>query len=219
MEDSTTSREKILKKVRKALIYKTTHEIPDVDFESEIYAVNAESLEILFAKQLTELNGKFIFCENENEFALNLSSLIAEHKWSEVFCYEPKVNIILQNNNIKFSGQNHDIKNMDAGITLCELLVARTGSVIISSKMSSGRKMNVFPNYHIVLAYTSQLVLTHKDALIGIKNKYGANIPSLISSITGPSRTADIEKTLVQGAHGPKELFVLLVDDSLSSEN
>ena len=79
--------------------------------------------------------------------------------------------------------------------------------------------MNVFPNYHIVLAYTSQLVLTPKDALIGIKNKYGANIHSLISSITGPSRTADIEKTLVQGAHGPKELFVFLVDDSLSSEN
>jgi L-lactate dehydrogenase complex protein LldG len=65
---------------------------------------------------------------------------------------------------------------------------------------------------HIVLAYTSQLVLDLKDGFKLLKKKYGNNIPSLISTITGPSRTADIEKTLVLGAHGPKELFVFLLD-------
>lgn len=219
MKDSTTTREKILKKVRNALIHKTTQEVPDVDFESEIYTAPDESLEIIFARQLTQLNGKFIFCENENEFVQNFSSLISTNKWNEIFCYEPSVKKIIANSSIKFSEQEDDIKKIDAGITLCEFLVARTGSVIISSKMASGRRMNVFPNYHIVLAYTSQLVLTHKDALSGIKNKYGANLPSLISCITGPSRTADIEKTLVQGAHGPKEIFVFLVDNSLPSKN
>ncbi|MNL89836.1 Lactate utilization protein C [compost metagenome] len=52
-----------------------------------------------------------------------------------------------------------------------------------------------------------------KDAFKLIKDKYGSQIPSMISTITGPSRTADIEKTLVLGAHGPKELFVFLIDD------
>jgi L-lactate dehydrogenase complex protein LldG len=51
-----------------------------------------------------------------------------------------------------------------------------------------------------------------KDGFKLLKNKYGHNTPSLISTITGPSRTADIEKTLVLGAHGPKELFVFLLD-------
>jgi L-lactate dehydrogenase complex protein LldG len=51
-----------------------------------------------------------------------------------------------------------------------------------------------------------------KDGLQLIKTKYGANLPSLITLATGPSRTADIEKTLVVGVHGPKEVFCFLID-------
>jgi L-lactate dehydrogenase complex protein LldG len=51
-----------------------------------------------------------------------------------------------------------------------------------------------------------------------IRKKYEDGFPSLISFITGPSRTADIEKTLVMGAHGPKELYVFLIEDK-SPEN
>jgi L-lactate dehydrogenase complex protein LldG len=65
---------------------------------------------------------------------------------------------------------------------------------------------------HIVLAYTSQLVLDLKDGFKLIKEKYATRLPSMITTVTGPSRTADIEKTLVLGAHGPKELFVFLLD-------
>src|SRR5262249_43068275 len=104
-------------------------------------------------------------------------------------------------------------------ITLCECLVARTGSVIISSRQMSGRRLPFFPDVHVVLAYTSQLVGEIKDALQLIKLKYGDQIPSMITAITGPSRTADIEKTLVKGAHGPKEIFVFLVDDSNSIDS
>ena len=57
------------------------------------------------------------------------------------------------------------------------------------------------------------LVLDLKDAFKIMKDKYENNLPSMISTITGPSRTADIEKTLVLGAHGPREIFVLLIDD------
>jgi L-lactate dehydrogenase complex protein LldG len=99
---------------------------------------------------------------------------------------------------------------MQAGITGCEFLVARTGSVVISSALPSGRQMNVFPPIHIVLAHVSQLVDYPEDAFVAIQNKYGEDLPSIISTITGPSRTADIEKTLVLGAHGPKEFIVFL---------
>ena len=62
--------------------------------------------------------------------------------------------------------------------------------------------------------FLQQLVDDLKQALKLIRLKYDT-IPSMISLITGPSRTADIEKTLVMGAHGPKELYVFLIDDSI----
>ena len=101
---------------------------------------------------------------------------------------------------------------MEVGITDCEFLVARTGSVIVSS-FNSGRKMNIFPPVHIVIAHRSQLVSYLDDAYRQILQKYNNNLPSLISTITGPSRTSDIEKTLVLGAHGPKQLLVFLLDN------
>jgi L-lactate dehydrogenase complex protein LldG len=52
-----------------------------------------------------------------------------------------------------------------------------------------------------------------KDALKAVKAKYNNQMPSMVSVITGPSRTADIEKTLIQGAHGPKEIYVFMIDD------
>ncbi|MEI7965949.1 MAG: LUD domain-containing protein [Chitinophagaceae bacterium] len=51
-----------------------------------------------------------------------------------------------------------------------------------------------------------------------MKEKYGKDLPSMITTISGPSKTADIEKTLVQGAHGPKEIIVFLIDDVLPSK-
>jgi L-lactate dehydrogenase complex protein LldG len=70
--------------------------------------------------------------------------------------------------------------------------------------------MHIFPPVHIVVACESQLVNYVEDALLAIRQKYGKDLPSAITTITGPSRTADIEKTLVLGAHGPKEIVVFI---------
>jgi L-lactate dehydrogenase complex protein LldG len=211
MHEETTTKEKILKKVRKALIEKSVKG-SNVDFDSDIYQKAEEPLEIIFAQQLIKLNGKFSYCENEKELAENISSLIQENKWEHIFCFEKEAKEILKTHKIGFSENEKDIRHANVGISLCEYLVARTGSVLVTSKQSSGRRLPGFANYHVVIAYTSQLVYTIKEALTGIKKKYGNNLPSMIINISGPSRTADIEKTLVQGAHGPKEIYVFLVD-------
>ena len=104
---------------------------------------------------------------------------------------------------------------MQAGITGCNFLIARTGSIIVTSATESGRQMNVFPPIHIVISKATQLVDYLSDAYIALQRSFGTDFPSTISTITGPSRTADIEKTLVLGAHGPKEIYVFLVDDSI----
>jgi L-lactate dehydrogenase complex protein LldG len=213
MQDSTTSKEKILKKIRKALIHKSTQEIGDVDKESEIFTTSEEPLEIQFAQNFSALNGKFIFCENEAEFIENFEFIAKDNQWENIFCLEPQIKELLSKGNIKFSDREEDLLKTDIGLTLCECLIARTGSVMISSRQASGRRLPVYSNFHIVVAYTSQLVNHVREGLKFIKEKYNNQLPSMISTISGPSRTADIEKTLVQGAHGPKEIFVFLIDD------
>jgi L-lactate dehydrogenase complex protein LldG len=213
MRDSTTSKEKILKKIRKALIHKSTLEIGDIDNDSNIFTSSEEPLEIQFAQNFSALNGKFIFCENESEFLENFDWISKDNEWKNLFCLEPKIKELLKKGNINFSDKESELLSTDIGVTFCECLIARTGSVMITSKQASGRRLPVYANFHIVIAYTSQLLENVKDGIKYIKEKYNDQLPSMISTISGPSRTADIEKTLVQGAHGPKEIFVFLVDD------
>ena len=163
-----------------------------------------------FKNELELINGKCIICENETDLYLKLHSFILENKFPYVFCLDSYIANQLTVHNILHSKNLADFENMEAGITGCEFLIARTGSVIVSSASESGRQMNVFPPVHIVLAHVSQLVDYPEDAFVEMQNKYADGLPSSISTITGPSRTADIEKTLVLGAHGPKEFLVFL---------
>lgn len=104
------------------------------------------------------------------------------------------------------------LETCSAGITSCELLVAQTGSILVSSRFSGGRGLSILPHVHVVVARTDQIVGTLGDAMEAIKDQHGGHLPSMLSFITGPSRTGDIERILVLGAHGPKELHVVLID-------
>ena len=211
MEEST-SKEKILKNVRKALIHKSEQDFSLVDMDADIYPEPSQDLEFEFAKEFTSLNGKFHFCEDESVVGEVLKELITENGWKNICCFDNTLHQKLVALGLPTSNQIDSLPGVDIGITGCEFLIARTGSVMVSSKMASGRKLPFYANYHVVIAYTNQLVYAVKDALKAMKTRYGNSWPSMITVITGPSRTADIEKTLVQGAHGPKEIFVLLVD-------
>ena len=81
---------------------------------------------------------------------------------------------------------------------------------MVTPVSSCGRQMYAFPPVHIVVAKAAQMTNYYEDALIAIQQNYNGNLPSAITTITGPSRTADIEKTLVLGAHGPRELIVFI---------
>jgi L-lactate dehydrogenase complex protein LldG len=211
MRDITTSKEKLLKKIRKALLEKRDNPYPNLE-DLPHYAQNEEPLDELFAEQFTAVSGQFVFCEDEVQFIENLLELAEERKWRKIYCWEPPLQDILTRFDYPFFETDKDFEQADVGFTLCEALIARNGSILLSNANMAGRLLSIYPPVHIVLAYTSQLVLDLKDVFKLIKNKYGNNLPSMISNVTGPSRTADIEKTLVLGAHGPKELFVFLLD-------
>ena len=202
----------MLKKIRKALLEKRDSPYSNLE-ETPLYKPTEEIPEILFAEQLTAVSGNFIFCENGVEFIENILELAERFKWRKIYCWEPELQQLLANYEFPFYKTDKDFEMAEVGITMCEALIARNGSILVSNQNEAGRRLSIFPHHHIVIARTGQMVMDLKDGFQLIKNKYGAQIPSMISTITGPSRTADIEKTLVLGAHGPKELFVFLIDD------
>ena len=106
----------------------------------------------------------------------------------------------------------NSLESCDAGITSCEALVSQTGSILVSSGTGGGRGLSILPHVHVVVATLDQIVPTLGDALHLAKDRHAGRMPSMLSFITGPSRTGDIERILVLGAHGPKELIVILVD-------
>jgi len=211
MKDNTTSKEKLLKKVRSALLEKRDNPYPNLE-NLPLYEQNDDLLEVTFAEQLTAVAGQFVFCENEIQLIEELLTLAEERKWRKIYCWEPELQQLLNNYEFPFFETDKNFEQAEVGMTLCEALIARNGSIMISNGSNAGRRLSIYPPVHLVVAYTSQLVLDLKDGFKLLKEKYGDKLPTMISNITGPSRTADIEKTLVLGAHGPKELIVFLLD-------
>jgi L-lactate dehydrogenase complex protein LldG len=211
MKDNTTSKERLLKKIRKALLERRDNPYPNLE-ELPLYAPAEEIPEVVFAEAFSAVAGQFVFCEDEIQFIESLLTLAEERNWRKIYCWENPLQEMLKQYEYPFFETDKDFDQAAVGFTLCEALIARNGSILVSNGNAAGRRLSIYPNVHIVLAYTSQLVMDLKDGFKLLKNKYGTNLPSMVSNITGPSRTADIEKTLVLGAHGPKELFVFLLD-------
>lgn len=212
MKDSTTPREKLLKKIRKALLEKRDNPYPNLE-DLPLYPEPLEDLEVVFAEEFIKVSGQFIYCEDEIQLIENILLLAEERKWRKIYCWEPPLQELLDKYEYPYYSTDKDFELAEVGLTLCEALIARNGSVMVSNANAAGRRLSIFPHHHIVIAYTSQLVLDLKDGFKLLKERYGNQLPSMVSNITGPSRTADIEKTLVLGAHGPKELFVFLLED------
>jgi L-lactate dehydrogenase complex protein LldG len=209
--NTTNSRENILNKIRQALKDSVPVPFPDVSADSAKTLYPAvEEQAITFAEQFTKLQGKFAYCTDNADLNIQLQALIAQKKWSKIYCKEESLLNILSGDITK---QLHgSVSDCDISITTCEALVARTGTIVLSSNTESGRTASVYAPIHVCIAYTTQLKGDIADALQFIQNKY-KQLPSLISFATGPSRTADIEKTLVVGVHGPKEVYCFLVEE------
>jgi L-lactate dehydrogenase complex protein LldG len=205
------SKENILKSIRKALTESTPIPFPQSEGSSSVYQPAVEELELKFAEEFTKLQGKFIFCLDEAELVARIMNLFQGKKWTKVFCSEKSLEKVMHVSGFPLNA-SQSLKDCDVSVTTCESLVARTGTIVLSAAQPNGRTASVYAPVHVCIAYTDQLVYDIKDALSLVKQKYQQNIPSLITFASGPSRTADIEKTLVVGVHGPKEVYVFLVD-------
>lgn len=210
----SNSRENILKKISTSL-QKAAVKMPFPEVakhNSSVFYPASDNIDEYFATEFTSLGGKFIYCANEEEMVQQLEILADAKNWKHVHCNEPFFTNYFIEHNLPFTKIGSNFTEMDASITSCEMAIARLGSLLISSASGSGRVLNVYCPIHVCVVYANQIVWDIQDATNAITNKYGSNLPSMINLTTGPSRTADIEKTLVVGVHGPKEVFVLFID-------
>ena len=171
----------------------------------------------LFSKNAAELKIEFHLVSSSEEMRQALVRLRDAEGWKRAACHSgllpdavcPVLGIPMFKTDKPYD--LHTLAGCDVGITECDALIAQTGSVVVSSRSAGGRALSVLPPHHVVLARRDQLVPDLPEAFELLKTEYGNNYPSMISFITGPSRTGDIERILVLGAHGPKKLTVLCI--------
>lgn len=204
-----SSREIILQKIKQALEKPVPVPFPETKLGENVYKTSTEDDAVLFAEEFTKLQGKFAFCSNEEDLQQQLAALFRQNNWNHIYCSDVKFVPLLDHLGLE---PFHNLADCDASVTGCEYLVARTGSMVLSAAQTNGRTASVYAPVHICIAYNHQLVFDISDALAFLKEKYKDKFPSFISFATGPSRTADIEKTLVTGVHGPKEVYCFLVE-------
>ena len=173
----------------------------------------------LFAKQSEGLKTELHRCANMEMAREVFAKLLAEGDWKKIATHTiPETSALLEDCTAEVVKTDagyriDDLESCDAGITGCDCLVAQTGAILVTAASAGGRALSVLPPHHIVIAKASQMVPDLTAALALAKQRYGSSFPSFMSFITGPSRTGDIERILVLGAHGPKRLSVLLLDD------
>jgi L-lactate dehydrogenase complex protein LldG len=209
---TSSSKEKILKKIREALSNPVPLPFPKSEGTNYVFQPQMDDLEILFAEEFTKLLGRFAFCMSEKDMKLQLRELVAEKKWKNIYCVEEDLLKIIDGEG-SLNLNKSTLADCDAAITSCKFLIARTGAIVMTSGQQSGRTVSAYAPVHICIAWINQLVYDTRDALKLLKAGGNDNIPSFITFAAGPSRTADIEKTLVVGVHGPKEVYLFLIDE------
>jgi L-lactate dehydrogenase complex protein LldG len=194
------------------------HAEPPKEFGNWLPHVD-ESLEAqidAFAKNSLDLKTEFHVLANRKELPERLAAFAAENGWKRVGTHAGKLTDFvvpaLKLDTLKTDGgyDTAALEQCDAGISECDALVAQTGSVLVTGRSAGGRALSVLPPHHVVVATREQLLPDLPAAFALLQKRYAANWPSFISFITGPSRTGDIERILVLGAHGPKRLTVFL---------
>ena len=178
----------------------------------------------LFAERSESLKTEFLSCADEAAARAQLKLLSDREGWESVAVpTDSEIRALLTEVSItklevSRSTLKTDLEKVSAGITGCDALIAQTGSVLLTAKSGGGRALSVLPAHHVVIAKASQLVPDLPAAFELLERKYAPNFPSFMTFITGPSRTGDIERVLVLGAHGPRKLTVIMLGGEVIGE-
>lgn len=214
MEESTT-REKVLKKIRAALLNNSASAHPRIDHEANIFAQSDQDPLLEFSDQLTACGGRLILCNDDLEFVEGIIKLSDQYKWKNFYCIEENLSSLLTNCDFPYFNDVQKLPDADIVIASCECMIARTGTIVFSSLLNS-RLATALASTLIVFAKADQIVYEMKDAIQLLKHRY-SKFPSCFTFSSGASRVSNIAGETITGAHGIQQLYVFLVDDSSTS--
>lgn len=180
-----------------------------------------------FTRKLSALKGEVFAVANMDEAARTIAQLVAESGYRRCGRYSSplldrlfgahaelsdleRTMVRLNAEDFRSPTPHTTLEQLDFAVTPADALIARTGSVVLRSTTAGGRRLSVLPPVHCVVALRSQLRPSITEWLGETRADRSASFATII---TGPSRTADIERIIVMGAHGPKRLIVLIVTD------
>lgn len=216
--NTNSAKKSIMQKIKKALkedqIAKPFPELDQLNTKELFGTIDNDELVELFIANYLAAGGNFIPVADMNEFITKMDELVTTNNWKNVMCAQKDVFSYLMSEKVPYI-KEYDIKyeGVDACITDCELAIARTGSFILTSEQNYGRTSSIYYPAHIIILQPHQIIGYLQDALKLMQQKYNKQLPSMINLNTGPSRTADIEKTLVTGIHGPKAIYCFLINN------
>jgi L-lactate dehydrogenase complex protein LldG len=197
---------------------------------------NKGSLIRIFIKEIENLSGRPFLVDSERKVGQLIESIIRERDVSIVaigkdpIIEELDLKALLKRLGVKLlpSHPGVDDPNVDEkgrefrreiekahlGISGVELAIADSGTIFIRHQWGMERSISLVPPIHIAILKKEQIVLSIEDLIPFFRKELDekGKLGSCYTFITGPSRTADIEQTLILGAHGPKELFVIILD-------
>lgn len=102
----------------------------------------------------------------------------------------------------------------EVGLSRASFGIAETGTLVMTSGPENPTSICFLPETHIVMLWQGDIVGTYEDVWSALRDaRGGGELPRTVNLIGGPSRTADIEQTMIMGAHGPRRLHLVLVED------
>ena len=219
-----SSRDIILNKI-KASLQNTSRvpDDPDVDekIASSLKDITPDSLNGLveqFRKELEIVAGEFLSAKNEKETLPLVRTVFAETKFSSFTSTSRPLPARIANalkNDFSYTsseqvdGRKTALATMDIGIVDVDFAVAESGTLAVSFHQLNSTLPHFLPDVIIALVYKDQLLAN----LYELFSKIDIESAKDMTLITGPSRTADIEKILILGAHGPRRLVVIMIDE------
>lgn len=231
---SRTAQEEILARIKSAL--KRDDHPPSLQIKETFPQPPGERDEQELAKQfefeLTRIGGRFHIARAADEVFDYIENLVSIKQtktvvgWNSPVISETGLSERLESSGVEFIPNdskwseaefiNHSI-NAGMGITGVDYALADTGTLVLISGAGRARSASLLPPVHVAILKPEQIIAGLDELIPRLTASAGRELASAVTFITGPSRTADIELTLVVGVHGPQELHVVLLDNANST--
>jgi L-lactate dehydrogenase complex protein LldG len=226
--NNSSAREAILESIRAHLSSskkldaregEITHKTERVSGLVSTVITDATPVVDLFKASLEEVDGHCLIVHDETELVRTLTDILRNLRQTRLSSLRVAVSdsaevrrltelIDLDLDEVAVTPSAADVFSFDVGISGAQAGIAETGTLLLDSSRERHRLVSLVPPVHIAILDASQIVSSLGEALALMRKD--KTISPIVTLVTGPSRTADIELTLAIGVHGPQELFVII---------